>query len=64
MKKVPLKVTTNVNENVKLVFGEYWLINFIFPAQILFKQDNDGMRFDGLKLLEQHAPKAGDKRSD
>ena len=49
-KKANIKVTSGVEENFRLVFGEYWMTNFLFPAQIIFKQTNDGMHYDGIKV--------------
>ena len=47
-KKVEVKVTTSYSENLRLVFGDYWLTSFIFPSQILFMQRNDGTTFEGV----------------
>ena len=45
-----VKVTAGVDDNFRLVFGEYWMVNFLFPAQIIFKQTNDGLQYDGIKV--------------
>ena len=49
-KKRNIKVTSSIEDNVRLVFGEYMLVNFLFPAQLIFKQENNGLHFDGVKI--------------
>ncbi|RUS74329.1 hypothetical protein EGW08_017920 [Elysia chlorotica] len=49
-KKVDVKVTSSPAENMRIVFGDYWLVNFLFPGQILFKQRHDGMHWDNIKF--------------
>ncbi|CAL1532847.1 unnamed protein product [Lymnaea stagnalis] len=49
-KSVDVKVTSSRAENIRMVFGDYWGLNFLFPAQILFKQRHDGMHYDNIKI--------------
>ena len=51
-KKVEVKVTSSYSDNLRLVFGDYWLSSFIFPSQILFMQRNDGTTFEGVVFGE------------
>lgn len=46
MKKVPVRSTSSVAENFRSVFGPFWGVNFIFPAQLIFRQSDDGMRWN------------------
>nr|KAG5687363.1 hypothetical protein BaRGS_025369 [Batillaria attramentaria] len=48
-KEKKILVTSSRSKNFQLVFGDYWLLNFLFPAQIIFKQKNDGLHYDGVK---------------
>ncbi|XP_076456571.1 putative palmitoyltransferase ZDHHC24 [Babylonia areolata] len=52
----PYKVTSSVQDNVRLVFGDYWLLNFLLPAQILFKQPSDGLHYPGVKVVPHPDP--------
>ncbi|GFO22756.1 palmitoyltransferase [Plakobranchus ocellatus] len=49
-KKVDVKVTSGAAENLRIVFGDYWFVNFLFPGQILFKQRHDGIHWDNIKI--------------
>ena len=49
-KKVDVKVTSSHGENMRIVFGDYWFVNFLFPGQILFKQRHDGIHWDNIKF--------------
>lgn len=49
-KHVDVKVTSSRAENLRIVFGDYWFLNFLFPAQIIFKQRHDGMHYDNIKI--------------
>ena len=56
MKKVPVRNTSTVKENLRSVFGEFWLLNFIFPMTLIFRQEDDGMHWIGIKY-DQKAKK-------
>lgn len=49
-KEVPVKSSNSVNSNYVSVFGNFWGLNFIFPMQILFRQKDDGLKWEGVKL--------------
>lgn len=49
-KRVDVKVTSSAAENMRIVFGDYWFVNFLFPGQILFKQRHDGIHWDNIKF--------------
>ena len=60
VKKKNIRVTSGVEDNFRLVFGEYWLMNFLFPAVIVFKQTNDGLHFEGIKMGPEPGKEARD----
>ena len=47
--KIKIRSTSSVAENFRSVFGNFWPINFILPAQILFRQLDDGTNWNNLK---------------
>ena len=48
-KKVPIKSTCSRNRNLQSVFGGFWLLNFIFPMTLIFRQKDDGVHWEGIK---------------
>ena len=38
--------TMSMSENYRSVFGEFWVVNFILPAVILFRQPSDGTEWN------------------
>ncbi|KAK6167573.1 hypothetical protein SNE40_021567 [Patella caerulea] len=50
-KKIPIRNTLSIDKNFQSVFGDFWLINFLFPGQLLFRQRDDGFSWDGIKLM-------------
>jgi len=44
-----LRCTSTVAENFRSVFGPLWLLNFVFPAHIAFKQTSDGINWRNVK---------------
>lgn len=50
VRKAKMKVTMPYRRRFELVFGDYWGINFLFPAVIIFKQSNNGLNYDGIKI--------------
>lgn len=44
-----LRCTATVAENFRSVFGALWLLNFVFPAHIAFKQMSDGIHWENIK---------------
>ncbi|XP_060572210.1 palmitoyltransferase ZDHHC3-A-like isoform X2 [Ruditapes philippinarum] len=49
-KKVPIKNTNSFNTNMKSVFGDFWGLNFLFPMTLVFRQRDDGIHWDGIKI--------------
>ena len=54
---LPIKSTTSVNANFVSVFGHFWLLNFVFPMPMVFKQIGDGTKWEGVKVLHSSAKK-------
>ncbi|XP_060572217.1 uncharacterized protein LOC132730338 isoform X2 [Ruditapes philippinarum] len=49
-KKVPIKNMNSINRNLKSVFGDFWVLNFLFPMTLIFRQRDDGIHWDGVKI--------------
>ncbi|KAK0049655.1 palmitoyltransferase ZDHHC24 [Biomphalaria pfeifferi] len=49
-KQVDVKISSSRGENLRMVFGDYWAFNFLFPGQILFKQRHDGIHFNNITI--------------
>ena len=47
---VPIKNNNTIHDNFESVFGKYWLMNFIFPVTLFFKQKGDGTSWAGIKI--------------
>jgi len=45
-----VKSTTSMNRNFKSVFGAFWALNFLFPMTLIFRQTDDGIHWEGLKI--------------
>ena len=45
-----LRCMATVAENCRSVFGALWLLNFVFPAHIAFKQMSDGIHWANIKV--------------
>ncbi|KAJ8322297.1 hypothetical protein KUTeg_000768 [Tegillarca granosa] len=52
-KRVPVKSFNSINYNFRSVFGDFWVLNFIFPMQIIFRQREDGTKWEGCKIRLQ-----------
>ena len=48
-KETRIRSITTVAENFRSVFGPFWGLNFILPAQILYRQEGDGSSWPNLK---------------
>ena len=59
-KKIPIKSTNTVQRNLRSVFGDFWLLNFMFPMTLVFRQRDDGIHWEGIKY--DHT--AGEKWKD
>ncbi|KAL4238255.1 hypothetical protein ACF0H5_002968 [Mactra antiquata] len=53
-KKYPIKNTNDFNTTMKSVFGELWILNFLFPMTIVFRQKGDGITWNELKIVKSH----------
>jgi palmitoyltransferase len=49
-KKIPVRNMNSANQNMKSVFGDFWGLNFLFPMTLVFRQRDDGIHWDGIKL--------------
>lgn len=49
-KRVRVKCNNSINQNFRSVFGDFWALNFLFPMTILFKQRDDGFKWEGIKV--------------
>lgn len=50
VKKVPIRNKNTFNRNMKSVFGDFWALNFLFPMTLIFRQRDDGVHWDGVKI--------------
>ena len=50
VKKLPVKVTSSPNAQFVSVFGNLWMLNFVFPTQIIFRQRDNGTRWEGMEI--------------
>ena len=49
-KKVPIKNLNSYNRNLKSVFGAFWGLNFLFPMVLIFRQTDDGIHWENVKI--------------
>jgi hypothetical protein len=49
-KAVRVRCTATVAENFRSVFGPLWIVNFLLPGHIVFRQSGDGVYWPNLKL--------------
>lgn len=49
-KQVPVKSTLSMNKHFRSVFGDFWALNFLFPMTLIFRQSDDGVHWDGIKI--------------
>lgn len=49
-KFVPIRSLNSVNTNFRSVFGDFWALNFLFPMQLIFRQREDGIVWEGIKM--------------
>ncbi len=45
-----LRNTETLSERFRSVFGDFWLCNFLFPAVLMFRQEEDGTEWPKLKI--------------
>ncbi|XP_060079435.1 palmitoyltransferase ZDHHC15-like [Ylistrum balloti] len=49
-KSVPVRNFNSINRNFRSVFGDFWVLNFLFPMQVIFRQRDDGKTWEGIKV--------------
>ncbi|XP_021359719.1 palmitoyltransferase ZDHHC22-like [Mizuhopecten yessoensis] len=49
-KFIPIRNLNSINRNFRSVFGDFWVLNFFFPMQVIFPQTDDGKTWEGVKL--------------
>ncbi|XP_060079459.1 uncharacterized protein LOC132558858 [Ylistrum balloti] len=49
-KFVPVRNFNSINRNFRSVFGDFWVLNFFFPMQVIFRQRDDGKTWEGIKV--------------
>ncbi|XP_060084311.1 uncharacterized protein LOC132563589 [Ylistrum balloti] len=49
-KFIPIRNLNSFNRNFRSVFGDFWILNFLFPMQLIFPQTDDGRTWEGIKL--------------
>lgn len=60
VKKVPIKNKNTINTNMKSIFGDCWVLNFLFPMTLIFRQRDDGIHWDNIKIVHTQREKAAD----
>ena len=48
--RIKIVNTNSINDNIRGVFGKKWLLNFIFPAHTLYKERDDGVHWNNIKI--------------
>ncbi|XP_053373010.1 palmitoyltransferase ZDHHC20-like isoform X2 [Mercenaria mercenaria] len=64
VKNVPIKNSNSFNRNMKSVFGDFWGLNFLFPMTLIFRQRDDGIHWDGIKIDHNANEKKTDNARD
>ncbi|XP_021359730.1 palmitoyltransferase ZDHHC22-like isoform X1 [Mizuhopecten yessoensis] len=49
-KSIPVRNLNTIGHNFRSVFGDFWILNFFFPMQLIFRQRDDGKTWEGVKL--------------
>lgn len=49
-KKIPIKNNNTAKRNLRSVFGQLWALNFIFPMTLVFRQTDDGIHWENVKI--------------
>ena len=50
-KNLSIKNTQKLSGRIKSVFGQFWFLNFLFPAAFLFRQEEDGKNWKYLRIV-------------
>lgn len=48
--KVPIKNNNSATANMKSIFGELWMLNFLFPMTLVLRQTGDGIHWENIKI--------------
>lgn len=48
--KLPVKNNNSISRNMRSVFGEFWALNFLFPMTLIFRQRDDGIHWENIKI--------------
>ena len=48
--RIKIVNTNRVRDNIKGVFGNNWMINFIIPVHTVYKQKDDGVHWNNIKI--------------
>ena len=49
VRKIPIRNTNSYKRNLSSVFGGFWYLNFFFPLTPIFRQQDDGIHWEGVK---------------
>ena len=63
-KNLPLKNTYNLTKKMRAVFGTYWILNFVFPMVLFFKQTEDGIHWEHIKIDHNAKKQAKETNSE
>ena len=50
-RNLSIQNTQNLSCKIKSVFGQYWFLNFLFPAVFMFRQEEDGKTWKYLRIV-------------
>ena len=50
-RNLSIQNTQKLSCRIKSVFGQYWFLNFLFPAVVLFRQEEDGKTWKYLRIV-------------
>lgn len=48
--KIPVINKNSINRNLRSVFGACWALNFLFPMTLIFRQRDDGIHWENVKI--------------
>ena len=55
-RKLSLKNIQNFPQKLKTVFGQFWFLNFYFPAVLVYRQEKDGKSWSNIKIIYKCKP--------
>ena len=59
-RKLSLKNIQTFPQKLKTVFGQFWILNFYFPAVLVYRQEKDGTNWNNIKIIYKCKP--GERR--